>query len=72
MKGKVRKQSLTFSGEDEVTAPYSKPFRVRRRSVFGHGDVIEKLTSATGLDNAGLSGENKYLDGGQPYQENGG
>ncbi len=68
MKGKVRKQSLTFSGE-EATTPYSKPFRVRRRSVFGHTDVLEKLASATGLDHAGLSGESKYVDGALPYQE---
>ncbi|XP_028402037.1 uncharacterized protein LOC114524978 [Dendronephthya gigantea] len=72
MKGKVRRQSLTFSGEDEVNARYSKPFGLRRRSVFGHAGVIEKLASATGLDNAGLSGESKYLDGGQTYQRNDG
>ena len=65
MKGKVRKQSLSFTGEDEATAPYSKPFRVRRRSVFGHTDVLEKLTSSTGLEHAGLSGENKYNDDGE-------
>jgi hypothetical protein len=63
MKGKVRKQSLTFSGEKEVTAPHKKPLRHRRRSVFGHINVLEKLASATGLDNIGLSGDSKYVDG---------
>ena len=58
MKGKVRKQSLTFSGDDEATAPYSKPFRVRRKSVFGHTDVLERLASGTCLDNTGVLGEN--------------
>ena len=69
MKGKVRKQSLTFGGDEDVKTPYNKPFRVRRRSVFGHADVLEKLASSTGLENIGLSGESKYADGVQPYQE---
>lgn len=69
MKGKVRKQSLTFGGDDDVKTPYNKPFRVRRKSVFGHADVLEKLSSSTGLEPIRLSEESKYIDGVQPYQE---
>lgn len=54
MKGKVRKTSLTFTGEDETNAPLVKPFRIRRRSVFGHSSVLEKLASTTGLDVSAL------------------
>ena len=67
VKGKVRKQSLSLSGDEEATAPYSKPFRVRRESVCGQTDVLKKLVSATCLDNAGLSGENKYVDESDRY-----
>ena len=69
MKGKVRKQSLTFGGDDDVKTSYNKPFRARRKSVFGHADVLEKLSSSTGLEPIRLSEESKYIDGVQPYQE---
>ena len=40
----MKVQTMAYNGEDEVRAPYSKPFRLRRKSLFGHKDVLEKFS----------------------------
>ena len=56
----MKVQTLAYNGGDEVRAPYSKPFRVRRKSLFGHKDVLEKF--AVGSEDSEIHGEKILSD----------